>query len=154
MAHPVSSGSFRIIHIPPCSRIYVQLQLQLLAAMAAENAPSFEDLSKVPSPNDNGDDDVPEVRLDPGESFVGTLRHREKGVGKYKNTVLHLSTVDGEPVKMWSNRTIDTQLESAHVKPGDWIGVQKDAEPYTFTDDEGNEREAYGFDVRVSEVRE
>lgn len=117
--------------------------------MAAKDKPSFDDLTKVSPSNDNDNDDVPTKKLAPGEEFVAVIRHIERGVGQYNNTVLHLNDLDGEPFKFWSNRTIDRSLNEADAGPGDTIGVRKDSEPYSYETDDGEQKEAYGFEVGV-----
>ena len=121
--------------------------------MAAQDAPSFDDLTPINPSNDTDDDEVPTVKLDPGEDIVAEIRHIERNVGRYGNNVLHLTLGDGTLCKMWSNRTIDDALEEAGVGAGDTIGIRKDSDPYTYTieDDDGNEeeREAYVFQVAV-----
>lgn len=116
--------------------------------MASKEAPSFDDMTPVESSNDN-DDDVPTVKLDPGESFVAEVRHIERNVGKWNNTVLHLTRSSGEMFKYWSCGTIDRKLEKANVGPGDTIGVRKSEDQYEFTTEDGEGGEAYDFEVRV-----
>ena len=114
--------------------------------MASKEAPSFDDLTPVDT-SDDTDDDVPVIKLEPGESIVAEVRHIERNVGKWKNSVLHL-TRNGEPCKMWSNATIDRALNAAEVGPGDTVGIRKGEDPYTYETDEGEEREAFDFEVR------
>jgi hypothetical protein len=49
---------------------------------------------------------------------------------------------------MWSNATIDRALNAAEVGPGDTVGIRKGEDPYTYETDEGEEREAFDFEVR------
>lgn len=116
--------------------------------MATEETPSFDDLDPVETPNDN-DDDVPTINLDPGARLVAEIRHIERDVGKYGNSVLHMTRSDGELVKMWSNTTIDRKLDAAGVGPGDTVGIKKSEESYTYETDDGEQNEAYEFEVRV-----
>lgn len=115
--------------------------------MAIKELPSFDDLTTVDT-SDDTDDDVPTVKLDPGESIVAEVRHIEHNVGKWKNSVLHL-TRNGEPCKMWSNGTIDRKLNKANVGPGDTVGIRKCEEQYTYETDDGEQGEAFDFEVGV-----
>lgn len=116
--------------------------------MASKEVPSFDDLTPVDSSGDS-DDEVPVVKLDPGESIVAEVRHIERNVGKWNNSVLHLTRAEtGEMCKMWSNGTIDRKLSSAGVGPGDTIGVRKSEDRYTYETDDGEEGQAYDFEVR------
>lgn len=117
--------------------------------MAAKDELSFDDLTKVTPSSDTDEDDVPTIKLEPGESIVAEIRHIERNVGQYDNDVLHLTRADGSLCKMWSNATIKRALSEAGVGAGDTIGVRKEETTYSYTDDEGEEREAYGFEVGV-----
>jgi len=117
--------------------------------MATKEGPSFDDLTRVEPSNDNDDEDVQTIKLDPGEDIVAEVRHIERNVGQFDNTVLHLTRPDGSLCKMWSNATIDRRLEKAGVTPGDTIGIKKDTDSYTYETDDGEEREAYNFQVAV-----
>ncbi|SDM47016.1 hypothetical protein SAMN04487949_1771 [Halogranum gelatinilyticum] len=117
--------------------------------MSSNDTPSFDDLTPVSVPNDDDNDDVPVVKLQPGEDLVAEVRHIERGVGKYKNNVLHLTRPDGQLCKMWSNGTIDRKLDAADVGPGDTIGIRKSTDSYEYETDDGDEREAYDFQVAV-----
>lgn len=119
--------------------------------MAKANAPSWDDLSKVQTSQDTDDDGEPLIKLDPGEDVVAEVRFIEEEVGQHGNTMLHLTTTDGDPVRMWSNTTIDRALDAAEVTAGDVIGIRKHEESYTFETEDGDEREAYDFDVGVLE---
>ena len=123
--------------------------------MATENAPAFEDLTPINTSNANDDDEEPTLKLDAGEHVVAEVRYIEQNAGEFDNTLLHLTDTTGEVCKMWSNRTIDSAFQEKGVGAGDVIGIKKDEEPYTFEvendDGEMEEREAYGFDVRLLE---
>lgn len=122
----------------------------------ATDHPSFDELEPIETESDN-DEDEPTKKLEPGEAIVAEVRHIEWGASQFGNSILHLTdnAGNGEFVKMYSNGTIDRRLTEADVGPGDVIGLKKDEEPYTYTaendDGEEEEREAYGFDVRVLE---
>ncbi|WP_218836359.1 hypothetical protein [Halorarum salinum] len=77
---------------------------------------------------------------------MAEVRHVEPNVGKFDNTVLHL-TQEGDPCRMWSNATIDRQLDAADVCPGETIGIKKSEEQYTYETDDGEEREAFDYEV-------
>lgn len=121
-------------------------------SMAAKDAPSFDDLTPVEPANDTDDEDVPIVKLEPGDELVADVRFIERNVGKWQNTMLHLTRASGENCKMWSNKTIDRALGEADVGPGDTIGIRKSEDSYTYEDDDGEEREAYDFEVAVLEA--
>lgn len=117
-----------------------------------DDSTSFDDLMPVNASNDNDDDGETLIKLDPGDSLIGSLRFVESDVGKYNNDMLHLTREgDDEAVKHWSNDTIRKSLKAADVKPGDVIGLRKESEPYTFEDDDGKEQRAHGYEVAVSE---
>lgn len=116
-----------------------------------DNAPSFDDMSPINSSNDNDDEDV--YKLDPGEKVVAQIRHIERNVGRFDNDLLHLTFNTGEFETIWSNNTIRKALDQIEAKAGDWIGIAKDEEPYTYTVEndetgESEEKEAYGYEVR------
>ena len=98
---------------------------------------------------DTGSDDVPTFELEPGESAVLRIRHIECDVGQHNNRVLHLTRENGDLSKKWSNRTIDRAVERYDLGPGDWIGLRKEEESFSFENEDGEEQEAHGYDVRV-----
>ena len=116
--------------------------------MAAE-VPSFDDLELIG--DDTNDNDDRNVKLEPGEELVGELRFIESNASRYGNDKLHLTRLDDqEYVTWWSNATVSKKLEQKDVEPGDIIGLRKDEDTYTYTDDEtGEENEAYGYEVGV-----
>lgn len=116
-------------------------------------ATNFDDLDKVTDEPSNDDyDDVPAIEMeDPGDEFVGEVRHIERNVGKYDKMLVHV-TVDGKPKKYWAQREVERKLERADVGPGDTIGVRMSERSYTFQNDDGQEIEAHEFDVGVSEA--
>lgn len=111
----------------------------------ANDAPSFEEMESVTNRTDQ-DDDM--LKLDPGEKVVVQIRHRERNVGQFDNTLLHVTTNTGEHRSMWSNTTIENALEEIDPDPDEWVGIKKDKESYSYETDDGESGEAYGFDVR------
>lgn len=114
--------------------------------MATENAPSFDDLSPVA--NDFDDEDVEQIRLEPGENVVGEIRQVHTGLGDYNSTLLYIARGLGDVVKLWSNRQIDAQMQAADLGEGDVVGIAKTEETATFTDDDGTKQEYHIFEVR------
>ena len=96
------------------------------------------------------DDDIPTKKLEPGQELRGTIRHIEHNVGRYGNSVLHLSDADGDPFKYWSNTTIDRRLDKADVQPGDRVLIRKTERENTWTDEDGNEQTSHEFEVGVA----
>ena len=93
--------------------------------MATKDVPSFDDLTPVEPSNDNNDEDVPIVKIEPGDELVADVRFIERNVGKWQNTMLHLTRTSGENCKMWSNKTIDRAVAEAEVGPDDTLGIRK-----------------------------
>lgn len=113
-------------------------------------ATSFDDLETVNDRSTDDEDDVPNVELnEPGDEFVSEGRHIERNVGKYDKMLVHV-TVDGDPRKYWCQAEVERKLDRANIGPGDVIGVRKSERSYTFENDDGEEIEAYEFDVGVS----
>ena len=115
--------------------------------MAAENAPSFDDLEPVA--NDFDDDDADLIKLEPGENVVGEIRQIHTGLGDYDSTLLYIARGLGDVVKLWSNRQIDSQMTAADLDEGDVIGIAKTEETATYTADGGDEQEYHIFEVRA-----
>jgi hypothetical protein len=114
-------------------------------------ASSFEELETVTESSTDDNDNVPNIELnEPGDEFVGDVRHIERNVGKYDKMLVHV-TVDGEPRKYWCQAEVERKLERAGIGPGDTVGVRKSERSYTFENDDGEEIEAYEFDVGVSD---
>lgn len=118
----------------------------MVAIMASESAPSFDDLEPVT--NDFDDDDGEQIQLAPGESVVGEIRQIHTGLGEYDSTLLYIARGLGDVVKLWSNRQIDAQMESADVGVGDVVGIRKTEETATYVDDDGEETVYNIFEVR------
>ena len=112
----------------------------------ANDAPSFDDMESVTSNSTDNDDDT--LKLEPGERAVVRIRHREHNKGQYNNTMLHVTTNSGEHRQMWSNSTIENALDEIDPDPDEWVGFKKDEETYPYETDDGEQGEAYGFDVR------
>jgi hypothetical protein len=119
--------------------------------MASETPPSFDDMQSATT-DTSSDDDVQLLELEPGEAAVLQIRHIEEDVGQYGNRVLHLTRENGDLCKKWSNQTIDRAVERHNLGPGDWLGLKKEDEPSTWENENGEEQEAYGYDVRVAGV--
>jgi len=115
--------------------------------MASESAPSFDDLNPVSS-NDYEDDDVEFIKLSEGESLVGEIRAIHRGLGEHNSTLLHVARGLGDVVKMWSNRQIDSAINSAGIEEGDVIGIRKTEDTRTYVDENDDEHEYNVFDVR------
>lgn len=117
--------------------------------MAAENKPTvdFDDLEPVESPAEN-DDDVPQVKLSPGENIVGEIREVTRDLPPHGNTLLHIARGLGDVVKMWSNGQIDRKLDAAGLEVGDLVGIRKTERTESYVDDDGEEQEFYIFEVR------
>jgi hypothetical protein len=121
------------------------LSVYLIAMAKANDAPSFDDMESVTSNSDEQD----EIRgFEPGEAIVCKIRHREKNVGRFDNTVLHITLNTGEHEQRWSNDTIESALDKIDPDPDEWVGIEKDEETYPYETDDGEQGEAYGFDVR------
>lgn len=118
----------------------------------ASETPAPEDFDMVELDDDQSGGDVETVRLEPGEELIASVRHIERDVGRYGNSVLHLTRPSGEPIKYWSNATIDRRLEAADVGPGDRVLIRKSEDSYTFTDDDGEEQTAHEFEVGVKKA--
>lgn len=113
-------------------------------------ATNFDDLTTVTDePSGDEYDDVRVIEMnEPGDEFVGEVRHIERNVRKYDKMLVHV-TVDGEPAKYWAQREVERKLERADAGPGDVIGVRQTDRSYTFENDDGETVEAYEFDVGV-----
>jgi hypothetical protein len=114
---------------------------------ANDDAPDWDDLTEVDSPGTTEENERT-VRLDPGDRLLGKLRFTEYNAGQHNNTLVHLTTPDGEHVQHWFNRTLEEQLEDADASPGDWIGVEK-SETQTTSDINGEEVEYYPRNLKV-----
>lgn len=111
----------------------------------ANDAPSFDDMESVTANSEDGDI----KSWQPGEQVVCKIRAREKNVGQFDNTVLHITLNTGEHERRWSNRTIENALDDIDPDPDEWVGIAKDDETYDIENDDGEkEGEAYGFEVR------
>ncbi|GGL60248.1 hypothetical protein [Halocalculus aciditolerans] len=119
--------------------------------MSQGKQPSWDDLSEVSSGNDDEEyDDV--LNLDPGDSVVAEVRAIERDADRYGRDRYHLTRTDGEEpkyVSYFASASVTRPLDNADVGPGDVIGIKKDEDSYTFEDEDGEEQEAYGFEVRV-----
>jgi hypothetical protein len=105
-----------------------------------DDAPTWDDGSPVSTPGTD-DDNEPTYKLDPGEQLIARVRNIEWGAGQSGNALLHLTTKAGDPVKHWSNGTLDEQLNEADVSAEDWIGIEKSEDTASFTNDDGEEVE-------------
>lgn len=118
--------------------------------MSKGKQPTWDELSEVESPGTDDDDDT--LRLDPGEQVIAEVRAIDRDADRYGRDRLHLTrrdTDEQEFVVYMASSSVSRQLDNADVGPGDLVGIAKEEEPYTFTDDDGEEQEAYGFEVRV-----
>ena len=106
--------------------------------MSKGTTPSIDDLEPVS--NNGRDDEVPELELEPGDSFVGEVRSIERGLGDYESTLVHFSSDEiplGEQRKYWAPGHVDAQFYGADVQEGDVVGLIKDEEPTKVRDDDG-----------------
>jgi hypothetical protein len=120
--------------------------------MAAENAPAFDDLSPVEEPEAESDDEVPTIKLEPGEILQGTLLSIEEK-GQYGDNVLRIKSGNRGVVEYWDCKGIRRQFTAADVSPGDYVGIRKSEEMESFEteNDEGEAEtvEYFTFEVRV-----
>jgi hypothetical protein len=118
---------------------------------------SFDDMDPVGTADR---DDGESLKLQPGDKLVAEVRHIETGKSSHGNDLLHLTIrnadgledddrEDGELVEMWGNATISKAFDAADVTAGDVVGISKAAQPITYEDDDGEERQAYQFEVRA-----
>ncbi|PSQ31652.1 hypothetical protein BRD16_01705 [Halobacteriales archaeon SW_6_65_46] len=102
-------------------------------------------------------DEQDAISLDPDEYLIGEVRHIERDVGEYGSDVIHLTLTEtdvsgfagGDMAPYWAGNTVSRKVTENDVGPGDLIGLRKDAEPYTYTGQDGEESEAYDFELRV-----
>jgi|AntRauTorcE11898_2_1112593.scaffolds.fasta_scaffold13764_2 hypothetical protein len=115
--------------------------------MSKGKTPNIDDLSPVQ--NSNNEDEVEELELEPGDSFVGEVRSIERGLGDYDSTLVHFATEQlGEQRKYWLPGHVDAQFYKADIEEGQVVGLIKDEEPTTGEDDDGE-----GFEYHAVEVR-
>ena len=116
--------------------------------MTTRETPSWNDLDEVDDPSTD-DEELPTIKLDPGERLMGDLVAIEQEVGEFDNTLLTIASESEGLVKFWSNGTIDRRLDRADAGPGDYIGLKKSDDAETYTDDDGEEVEYHPYEVRI-----
>jgi len=114
--------------------------------MSKGKTPSIDDLSPV---SDTNEDDVPELELEPGDSFVGEVRSIERNLGQYDSTLVHFSTEKlGEQRKYWLPGHVDAQFYQADIEEGQVVGLIKDDDPTEVETDDGETVEYHRVEVR------
>ena len=115
--------------------------------MSKGKTPNIDDLSPVS--NTSNDDEVEDLELEPGDSFVGEVRSIERGLGEYDSTLVHFATEQlGEQRKYWLPGHVDAQFYEADIEEGDVVGLIKEEEPTSGENDDGEEFEYHRVEVR------
>lgn len=115
--------------------------------MSQGATPNIDDLSPASEPEN---DEVPELNLNPGESFVGNLLSIDHELGEYDSTLaIFLDPQLGEKRKMWLPGHVEAQFYSADIEEGDVVGLIKEEELTKVDTDDDETVEYNRIEVRT-----
>lgn len=120
--------------------------------MASENPSPPEGFTSFDGPED--DDEVQTIELDAGEVLQGIVLELDEGEHEEYGHWARLRVKDDNRgvVDYFAKGPVKTAVRQERVTVGEpiWIGV--DAEPQTFENDDGEEKEFYEHNVALPEA--